>query len=67
MATTTNIKLTPLGDRVIIKPIPSEEMTKGGVFLPDTAKEKPQKGEIIAVGSGKVTDEGKVIAMEVKQ
>ncbi|MFP4496926.1 MAG: co-chaperone GroES [Vulcanimicrobiota bacterium] len=65
MATAT-VKLTPIGDRVIIKPMPSEEKTKGGVILPDTAKEKPQKGEIIAVGKGKVTDDGKEIKMEVK-
>jgi chaperonin GroES len=65
MAATT-INMTPLGDRVIIKPIPSEEKTRGGVILPDTAKEKPQKGEIIAVGKGKYTDDGKFIEMEVK-
>ncbi len=65
MATAT-LNLTPLGDRVIIKPMPSEEKTKGGVILPDTAKEKPMKGEIVAVGSGKITDDGKKIEMEVK-
>jgi chaperonin GroES len=65
MAATT-INMTPLGDRVIIKPIPSEEKTRGGVILPDTAKEKPQEGEIIAVGKGKYTDDGKFIEMEVK-
>ncbi len=66
MSTTTTVKLTPLGDRVLIKPMPSEERTKGGVILPDTAKEKPQKGEVIAVGKGKLTDDGKRIEMEVK-
>mgnify|MGYP000644123091 CR=1 FL=1 len=64
--TTTTLKLTPLGDRVIVKPIPVEEKTKGGIILPDTAKEKPMKGEVISVGKGKVTDDGKVIEMEVK-
>lgn len=65
MATAT-LKLTPLQDRVIIKPLPTEEKTKGGVILPDTAKEKPMKGEVMAAGPGKVTDEGKKIEMEVK-
>lgn len=64
--TTKTINLTPLGDRVLVKPSPSEEKTKGGVILPDTAKEKPQKGEVIAVGKGKITEEGKLIEMEVK-
>jgi chaperonin GroES len=64
--TTQTINLTPLGDRVIIKPMPSEEITKGGVILPETAKEKPQKGEVVAVGKGKYTEEGKLIEMEVK-
>jgi chaperonin GroES len=59
-------KLHPLGDRVVIKPLPKEEITKGGIVLPDTAKEKPQEGKIIAVGPGKVADDGKRIAMEVK-
>lgn len=59
-----NIK--PLADRVIIKPSPSEEKTKGGLFVPDTAKEKPVVGEVVAVGPGKVSDEGKTITPEVK-
>ena len=59
-------KLQPLGDRVVIKPLPKEEITKGGIVLPDTAKEKPQEGKIIAVGPGKVADDGKRVAMEVK-
>ena len=59
-------KLHPLGDRVVIKPLPKEEVTKGGIVLPDTVKEKPQEGKIIAVGPGKVTEDGKRIAMEVK-
>lgn len=60
-------KLEPLGDRVIVKPIPREEMTKGGIYIPDTAKEKPQDGEVVAVGPGKVGDDGKRQPMEVKK
>ncbi|HEY9187685.1 MAG TPA: co-chaperone GroES [Ignavibacteria bacterium] len=60
------MNLKPLADRVIIKPAPAEEKTKGGIILPDTAKEKPMQGEIIAVGPGKVTDDGKTIPLEVK-
>jgi len=60
------VKLEPLGDRVVIKPIPKEEVTKGGIVLPDTAKEKPQEGKIMAVGPGRLTEDGKRIAMEVK-
>jgi chaperonin GroES len=60
-------KLQPLGDRVVIKPMPKEEVTKGGIVLPDTAKEKPQEGKIIAVGPGKVNDDGERIAMDVKK
>ena len=59
-------KLQPLADRLVIKPIAREEKTKAGIFLPDTAKEKPQEGEVIAVGPGRMSDEGKRIAMEVK-
>jgi chaperonin GroES len=59
-------KIEPLGDRVVIKPIPKEEVSKGGIVLPDTVKEKPQEGEIIAAGPGKLSEEGKRIAMEVK-
>jgi len=61
-----NSKIKPLADRVLVKPVQKEEMTKGGIYLPDTAKEKPQEGEIIAVGPGKVNDEGKTIPLEVK-
>jgi chaperonin GroES len=56
----------PLADRVIIKPSPAEEKTKGGIILPDTAKEKPVVGEVVAVGPGKITDDGKKVAPEVK-
>lgn len=59
-------KIKPLGDRVVIKSLPKEEVSKGGIVLPDTAKEKPQEGEIIAVGPGKLSEDGKRIAMEVK-
>jgi len=59
-------KIEPLGDRLVIKALPKEEVSKGGIVLPDTAKEKPQEGEIVAVGPGKLTDDGKRIAMEVK-
>lgn len=67
MTTKTKQSYKPLGDRVIIKPLPQEEVTKGGVILPDTAKEKPQQGEIIAVGSGRILDNGEKIPMEVKE
>ena len=60
------MKLQPLGDRVIVKPLDAEEKTKGGIVLPDTAKEKPQEGEIIAVGKGKIREDGKVQVLEVK-
>jgi chaperonin GroES len=60
------MKIKPLADRVVIKPSPAEEKTKGGIILPDTAKEKPVIGEVVAVGPGKVTDDGKKVAPEVK-
>ena len=60
------VKLQPLADRVVVKPTEKEEMTKGGIVLPDTAKEKPQEGKVIAVGPGKLSEDGKRIAMEVK-
>ncbi len=58
--------IKPLADRVIIKAMSDEQKTTGGIIIPDTAKEKPSKGEIVAVGPGKVTDDGKRIAVEVK-
>ncbi|HHV07240.1 MAG TPA: co-chaperone GroES [Firmicutes bacterium] len=58
--------LKPLGDRVVVKTITAEEKTKGGIVLPDTAKEKPQEGEVIAVGAGRVLDNGERVAPEVK-
>jgi len=59
-------KLHPLGDRVVIRPTKKEDVSKGGIVLPDTAKEKPQEGEVVAVGPGKLSEEGNRIAMEVK-
>lgn len=56
---------TPPGERIVIKPMEQETQTKGGILLPDTAKEKPQEGEVIAVGSGRVADDGSRIAMEL--
>ncbi|MDO8671393.1 MAG: co-chaperone GroES, partial [Dehalococcoidia bacterium] len=58
--------LKPLGDRIIAKATSAEEVTKGGIVLPDTAKEKPQEGEVIAVGPGKLLDSGKLVPMDVK-
>jgi chaperonin GroES len=60
------MKLKPLGDRVVIKPLEQKEVKKGGIIIPDTAKEKPQEGEVVAVGKGKVSDDGKLIPMDVK-
>jgi chaperonin GroES len=65
LANASSTKLRPLGDRVVIKPTPREEMTKSGIVLPDTAKEKPQEGEILSVGPGKVLDDGSRSAMDV--
>jgi chaperonin GroES len=62
----TAVKLEPLGDRVVVKPSPKEEVTRSGIVIPDTAKEKPQEGEVIAVGPGRMTEDGKRIAMDVK-
>jgi len=61
----TKVKLDPLGERVVIRPIEQEQTTKGGIFLPDTAKEKPQEGEVVAVGPGRVGDDGNRIPMEL--
>jgi len=60
------VKIRPLADRVVVKPIEREEVTKGGIVLPDTAREKPQEGEVLAVGPGRLSDDGKRIAMDVK-
>ena len=60
------MKIQPLADRIVVKVLEANEVTKGGIVLPDTAKEKPQEAEVVAVGKGKVSDDGKVIAPEVK-
>ena len=65
MATATEIKVKPLADRVVVKPLEDAEQMRGGLYIPDTAKEKPQQGEVMAVGPGKVED-GKRIDMELK-
>ena len=66
-ATASATKLRPLGDRVVIQPTAREEMTKSGIVLPDTAKEKPQEGTIVAAGPGRILDDGKREAMDVKK
>jgi chaperonin GroES len=60
------VKIRPLQDRVIVKRIEEEEKTKGGIIIPDTAKEKPQEGRIVAVGKGKVNEDGKITPLDVK-
>jgi len=57
----------PLGDRVLVKPLEGQEKTKGGIVIPDTAKEKPQEGKVISVGKGKVSDDGKLTPLEIKE
>ena len=66
MAAATAIRLRPLGDRVLVKAIEKKDEVRSGLIIPDTAKEKPQEGEIIAAGKGKIGDDGKLIPMEVK-
>lgn len=61
------MNLEPLGERLLVKPIEPEQTTRGGIVLPDTAKEKPQEGEVIAVGLGRITDDGTRIPMEVSK
>lgn len=60
------MKIRPLQDRVIVRRIEEEEKTKGGIIIPDTAKEKPQEGRVVAVGKGKVNEDGKIIPLDVK-
>jgi chaperonin GroES len=60
------MKIQPLGDRIVIEVLEAKEKTKGGIVLPDTAKEKPQEGKVVAVGKGKTTEEGKTVPLEVK-
>ena len=61
------MKIQPLGDRVLVEPVKEDEVKTGGIIIPDTAKEKPQEGKVIAVGSGKLDDNGKVIPFHVKK
>lgn len=65
-AVLTKVKIRPLGDRVVVKPLDKEKQERGGLIIPDTAKEKPQEGEIVAAGKGKTTEDGKLIPMDVK-
>jgi chaperonin GroES len=60
------MNIRPLGDRILVKRIQEEEKTKGGIIIPDTAKEKPQEGKVVAVGKGKMTEDGKLLAPDVK-
>lgn len=64
--TAVDVKIKPLGDRILVKTLSGETMTKSGIFLPDTAKEKPQEGEVLAVGPGKVLDNGKRVVSEIQ-
>ena len=63
----TKVNFTPLGERVVIRPLEKDETRASGIILPDTAKEKPQEGEVVAVGPGRVTDEGKRIPLDIKE
>ena len=65
-ATMTKVKIQPLGDRVLVKPTETTETKRGGIIIPDSAKDKPQEGVIVACGKGKVTEDGKVLPMDVK-
>ena len=67
MATASAVNIKPLADRVVVKPLDNAQETKGGLYIPDTAKEKPQQGEIVAVGPGRVSDDGARIDMELKK
>jgi chaperonin GroES len=62
-----NMAIKPLGDRVLLKPLEPKEVKKGGIIIPDTAKEKPQEGKVIEVGKGKMLEDGKIIPLEVKK
>ncbi len=65
-AVLTKVKIRPLGDRVLVKALEKEKQERGGLIIPDTAKEKPQEGEVIAAGKGKIADDGKLLPMDVK-
>jgi chaperonin GroES len=62
----TKVNIRPLGDRVLVKPLEKEKQERGGLIIPETAKEKPQEGLVMAVGKGKITEEGKILPMDVK-
>jgi len=62
----TKLKIRPLRDRIIVKRLEGEEKSKGGIIIPDSAKEKPQEGEVVAVGSGRLADDGKLIPVDLK-
>ncbi|MBI4539059.1 MAG: co-chaperone GroES [Gemmatimonadetes bacterium] len=66
MTTATKVKIQPLADRIVVRPLEETEQMKGGLYIPDTAKEKPQQGDVVAVGPGKLSDEGKRIPPDVK-
>jgi chaperonin GroES len=66
MAKTTEVGVRPLHDRILVRRMAEEEKTAGGLYIPDTAKEKPQRGEIIACGKGRITEDGKTLPLEVK-
>ena len=66
MATATTSKIQPLGDRVLVSPLEAEEKSAGGIVIPDAAKEKQQRGKVVAVGKGRIGDDGKVVPLEVK-
>ena len=66
MATATKLKIQPLADRVVVEPLEAEERTEGGILIPDTAKEKQQRGVVVAVGKGRTNEDGKVTPLEVK-
>lgn len=61
------MKIKPLGDRILVQRLEAEEKTKGGIVLPDTAKEKPKEGKVVSVGRGRITDEGKTVPLSVKE
>jgi chaperonin GroES len=66
MAVASAVRLKPLGDRVLVKPVEKKDEIRSGIIIPETAKEKPQEGEVVAVGKGKVAEDGKLIPMDVK-
>lgn len=65
-ATMSKVKIQPLGDRVLVQPVEAKETKRGGIIIPDSAKEKPQEGLVVATGKGKTTEDGKVLPMDVK-